>query len=257
MGEPFFATKRSVVVTSATLSAGTQTEFVTSRVGLKLAKPLLQLPSPYSLEKAATVYFPTTLSPPGTPGHLDALISFAESVAMELGGRTLLLMSSNRRLRVATERLRERLLKSRIEIFDSVSDRRAVDGFLASDRALLIGGERYGEGLDIPGPKLTCVILEKINEAMTRSPLAEARKARTKFALFDYDFPLRMIWLKQRVGRLIRSPTDTGAVVVFDPRYAGWSQGSRVQVERTLAPMPIRVLSPDDIALEIARKFGS
>ncbi len=257
LGEPFFATKRSVVVTSATLSAGTQSEFVTSRVGLKLGSPLLQLPSPYDLAKAATVYFPTAISPPGTPGHLDALASFAETITMELGGRTLLLMSSNRRLRIAAERLRQRLGRARIEVFDSVSDRRAVDGFLASERAILVGGERYGEGLDIPGPKLTCVILEKINEAMTRSPLAEARKSRTKFALFDYDFPLRMIWLKQRVGRLIRSPSDTGAVVVFDPRYSGWSQGSRTQVDRTLAPMPIRILAPDEIALQIARKFGS
>ncbi len=256
LGEPFFATKRSVVVTSATLTAGTSTQFVTDRVGLKLEEPLLQLPSPYPLEKQAIVYFPTDVSPPGSPGHLDALVALTETIAMELGGRTLLLMSSNRRLKIAAERLRERLLKPRIEVFDSVSDRKAVDGFLASDRAVLVGGERYGEGLDIPGPKLTCVILEKINEAMTRSPLAEARKAKTKFALFDYDFPLRMIWLKQRVGRLIRSPSDTGAVVVFDPRYQGWGATSKAQVDRTLAPMPIRLKPREEIALEIARRFG-
>ena len=93
-----------------------------------------------------------------------------------------------------------------------------------------------------------------IKPAITK--LAEARKSRTKFALFDYDFPLRMIWLKQRVGRLIRSPSDTGAVVVFDPRYQGWGASSKGQVQRALSPMPIRILGSEEIALEIARRFG-
>jgi Rad3-related DNA helicase len=91
------------------------------------------------------------------------------------------------------------------------------------------------------------VIVEKINEAMTRSPLAEARKARTKFGLYDYDFPIRMMWLKQRVGRLIRSPTDRGAVIVFDSRYYAWSQGSRGQVKRALDPLPLREGTREEI----------
>src|SRR5690606_31198506 len=114
--------------------------------------------------------------------------------------------------------------------------------------------ERYGEGLDIPGPQLSVVIIEKINEAMTRSPLAEARKAQTRFGLYDYDFPLRMMWLKQRVGRLIRSPTDTGAVIVFDSRYHGWSAASRAQVDRTLAPMPILKGSRERIVAALEKK---
>ncbi len=252
LGEPFFASKNSVVVTSATLSAGTQPHFVIDRVGLKPDQPLLQLPSPYRLAEQARVFLPTDVGPPGTPGHLDALIQFAEEVAVELGGRTLLLMSSNRRLRVAAEKLRERLRRAQIEVYDSVSDRRASEGFVGSERALLVGGERYGEGLDIPGPKLSCVIIEKINEAMTRSPLAEARKARTRFGLFDYDFPMRMMWLKQRVGRLIRSPSDSGAIVIFDPRYNGWSAGSRAQVDRTIAPMPVTLAPRADIVEQIA-----
>ncbi|MEN9722834.1 MAG: hypothetical protein RJB38_820 [Pseudomonadota bacterium] len=255
LGEPFFASKRSVIVTSATLSAGTQPHFAIDRVGLKPDHPLLQLPSPYRLAEQAQVYFPTDVNVPGTPGHLEALVQFAEEVAVELGGRTLLLMSSNRRLRFAADRLRERLKSSQIDVFDSLSDRRAAEGFVSSERALLVGGERYGEGLDIPGPKLSCVIIEKINEAMTRSPLAEARKAKTKFALFDYDFPMRMIWLKQRAGRLIRSPSDTGAIVVFDPRYNQWSANSRGQVDRTLAPMPIALAPRAAIVEAIARRF--
>jgi len=141
-------------------------------------------------------------------------------------------------------------------VFDSVSDRRAAEGFRGASRALLIGSERYGEGLDIPGKALSLVIIEKINETMTRGPLADARKARTKFGLYDYDFPLRMMWLKQRVGRLIRSPSDTGHVVVFDSRYHQWSVSSRGVVQRALAPMPVRGGKRDDVLREIERTEG-
>lgn len=133
-------------------------------------------------------FFPSDVSQPGTPQHLDAIIGFTEQTARILGGGTMLLMTANHRLKHAAEILRERLEKYGIQVFDSVSDRRAIDAFRASDRALLIGSERYGEGIDIPGRSLACVIVEKMNEAMTRGPLAEARKARTRFGLFDYDF---------------------------------------------------------------------
>jgi len=272
LSEPFFAGKRGIVLTSATLTSGQPVrrlppsgaanadpsagEFVTGRIGLKASKPLISLPSPYALERQAVVYFPTDVAPPGTPSHLEALIEFTEQIATALRGRTLLLMTSNRRLRHAADILHAKLSPRGISVFDSVSDRRAADHFRASEHALLIGSERYGEGLDIPGRQLSCVIIEKINEAMTRSPLAEARKARTKFGLYDYDFPLRMMWLKQRVGRLIRSPIDTGAVVVFDPRYPAWSPSSRAFVERALAPMPILREPREKIVLEIEKNLG-
>lgn len=240
IGAPFFVGMKGVVLTSATLSAGTNPSFITDRIGLELSEKLTQLPSPYPLERQAIAFIPQGLPPPGTGAHLDALVAFTEEVARKLEGRTLLLMTSNRRMKYAAEELRMRLEPEGITVFDSLSDRRAADVFKTTEHALLIGGERYGEGLDIPGRGLSCVIIEKINEAMTRGPLPEARGKRTKFSLFDFDFPLRMIWLKQRIGRLIRSPSDSGVIVVFDSRFHQWSPGSRGHVIRTLAPIPIR-----------------
>ncbi len=247
----FFAETRSIALTSATLSTGANPTFVTDRIGLELSRPFVALPSPYPLAKQAVAYFPSDVSQPGTPGHLDAIIGFTEQTARILGGRTMLLMTANSRLKYAAEVLRERLEKHGIQVFDSVSDRRAIDGFRASERALLIGSERYGEGIDLPGRQLACVIVEKMNEAMTRGPLAEARKARTRFGLFDYDFPLRMIWLKQRVGRLIRSENDRGAIVVFDPRFHGWSPPSQKWVVSALDPIPVRGGTRDEILMNI------
>ncbi len=256
LSQPFFTDKRGVVLTSATLTSASSPNFVIDRIGLKLTQPLSALPSPYRLEEQAVILIPQDIPVPGTSGHLETLISFTEQVAGVLGGKTLLLMTSNRRLRQAAEILRERLRKQGITVLDSLSERRAAEVFRTSERALLIGSERYGEGLDIPGDALSCVIIEKINEAMTRSPLAEARKARTRFGLYDFDFPLRMMWLKQRVGRLIRSPSDRGAVVVFDSRYHGWAVNSRAHVDRSLAPIPVEGGRRDQLLERIAAIVG-
>jgi Rad3-related DNA helicase len=86
---------------------------------------------------------------------------------------------------------------------------------------------------------------------MTRGPLAEVRKAKTRFGLYDYDFPLRMIWLKQRVGRLIRSREDRGAVVIFDPRYHAWGPGSQNWVKSALSPMTVKGGTRDAILGQI------
>jgi len=247
----FFAETRAIALTSATLSSGANPTFVTDRIGLALSKPFASLPSPYPLAKQAIAYLPSDVSQPGTPAHLDAIIAFTEQTARILGGRTMLLMTANHRLKYAAEQLRTRLEKYGIQVFDSVSDRRAIDAFRAADRALLIGSERYGEGIDLPGRQLACVIIEKMNEAMTRGPLAEARKSRTRFGLFDYDFPLRMIWLKQRVGRLIRATEDRGAIVVFDPRFHGWSAPSKNIVVAALDPIPVKGGTRDEILMQI------
>lgn len=253
LGREFFSTLRSAMLTSATLSSGAHPTFVTDRVGVELTRPFVSLPSPYPLETQAVAFLPSDISQPGTPAHFDALVQFTEGVARTLQGRTLLLMTANHRLKAAAELLRARLEKDGIAVFDSVSDRRAIDSFRATEKALLIGSERYGEGVDIPGRQLSCVIVEKINEAMTRGPLAEARKARTRFGLFEYDFPLRMMWLKQRVGRLIRSTTDRGAVVIFDPRFHAWSAPSQNHVIAALSPIPVRGGTRDQILEQIEK----
>ncbi len=252
-GAEYFDSLRSVVLTSATLSSGSLPHFLTDRIGIQLAKPLIALPSPYALEKQAVAFIPGDTPLPGTPAHLDSLIRFTEDAVRKMGGRTLLLVTSNRRLSHAAEILRERLKGDGIEVFDSVSDRRAADHFKQHERALLIGSERLGEGLDIPGKQLSLVIIEKIHEGMTRGALADERKARTRFPVFDYDYPLRMIWLKQRIGRLIRSTTDRGAVVVFDSRFHKWSPASRSHVIKAVAPIPIAGMDAGRIIEELDR----
>ncbi|MCC7441923.1 MAG: hypothetical protein IT285_09830, partial [Bdellovibrionales bacterium] len=266
---PFFEEKRAVVLTSATLTPGNSNPFILRRLGLDTsagdsgtgARPaggakLVQLPSPYQLERQAQVYLASDAPEPGTPQHLEALVRLTAEVARTLGGRTLLLMTSNVRLREASARLHQLLQADGIQVFDSATENRAAEAFLASERAVLLGGERYGEGLDIPGKRLTCVILEKIHEGMTRGHLAEARKAREKSPIYDYDFPLRMIWLKQRVGRLIRSPQDEGAIVIFDPRVSRWSPGSRRVVLSALAPMPTRLATTAEALAEIRGRYA-
>ena len=257
LGLEFFQKTRSVVFTSATLSTGTLDDFYTARIGADLSKPLIKLPSPFDLAKQGKVYVTSGVGNPGSHQHLDEIISFTEQAARILGGKTLVLFSANTRLKAAAEKLRERLEPHGITVYDSLTDRRAVEHFRETERAVLVGGERHGEGVDLPGAQLSLVIVEKINEMMTRGPLAEARKSRVRFGLFDYDFPLRMTWLKQRVGRLIRTPTDQGAVVIFDPRYYGWSPPSRAVVKAALAPMAVEEGTVDQILMKLEGEVGA
>jgi Rad3-related DNA helicase len=110
LGRDYFSALRSVILTSATLSSGAIPHFLTDRIGIALSKPLLALPSPYHLEKQAIVYIPNDTPPPGPAGyaHLDSLVRFTEEAARRIGGRTLLLVTSNQRLRYAAEKLRNR-----------------------------------------------------------------------------------------------------------------------------------------------------
>lgn len=255
-GAEFFSEIRSAIFTSATLSAGANDDFFLKRVGAETSKPLVKLPSPFDLANQARVYIARGVANPGSAQHLEQVISFTEQSARILGGRTLVLFSANSRLKAAAEKLRERLEPHGIEVFDSITDKRALDHFKQSARGVLVGGERYGEGVDIPGDQLSMVVIEKMNEMMTRGALADARKQRVRFGLFDYDFPLRMIWLKQRVGRLIRSATDRGSVVIFDPRYYAWSAPSQNIVRQTLAPMQIRELAVDPILDELQSEMN-
>lgn len=250
-GKEFFEKTHSVVLTSATLSTPSQEDFYIKRIGLNLTKPLLKLPSPFKLEEQAKVYITPQVGNPGSAQHLAQIISFTTEAARILGGRTLVLFSANTRLKAAAEKLRENLEPHGITVFDSLTDKRAVEHFRTTPRSVLVGGERYGEGVDLPGEILSLVIIEKINEMMTRGPLAEARKSRVKFGLFEYDFPLRMTWLKQRVGRLIRTATDKGSIVIFEPRYFGWQAPSQNVVKNTIFPMQLRERTVDQILMEM------
>jgi len=252
-GQDLFKDVRSFVLTSATFEKSRNEVPLFKRLGLKNSVLLKTLPSPFQLEKQAQVWIPRDFPPPNSQLHLDRLIEVSSEIAATLGGRTLLLMAARSRIDYAVPRLSERLSSRGIKVLNGTRDRLAQERFRENPKALLVGSEAYGEGLDLPGSQLVCLILEKINEAMVRGPLHDARRALYKNPLFEYDFPKRMNWLKQRMGRLIRTPSDRGVIVLLDSRYYQWSQGSQEFVHQTVFPMALKDIPSQEIPLEIER----
>src|SRR5690606_25914624 len=114
-----------------------------------------------------------------------------------------------------------------------------IQRFAAQPRSVLVGSQSFWEGIDVPGDALQCVLIDKLPFPPPRDPLVEARvrrlenEGRNPFA--DYFVAEAAVSLKQGAGRLIRSETDRGLLVVCDPRMAGMNYGRRLR--EALPPM--------------------
>jgi ATP-dependent DNA helicase DinG len=117
--------------------------------------------------------------------------------------------------------------------------RQLMQQFLGSGRSVLVGSQTFWEGIDVPGEALQCVLIDKLPFPPPNDPLVEARVKRLESegrnAFADYFIAEAAVSLKQGAGRLIRSETDRGLLVVCDSRMAGMNYGKRLR--EALPPM--------------------
>jgi ATP-dependent DNA helicase DinG len=122
--------------------------------------------------------------------------------------------------------------------------------FLAQPRSVLVGSQSFWEGIDVPGEALQCVLIDKLPFPPPNDPLVQARVKRLEGAgrnpFADYFVAEAAVSLKQGAGRLIRSETDRGLLVVCDPRMATMSYGRRLR----LALPPMSPLKSETEAIE-------
>ncbi|HEY1392110.1 MAG TPA: helicase C-terminal domain-containing protein, partial [Methylibium sp.] len=111
--------------------------------------------------------------------------------------------------------------------------RQLLQQFLASPRSVLVGSQSFWEGIDVPGDALQCVLIDKLPFPPPNDPLVEARvrrlEAQGRNAFGDYFVAEAAVALKQGAGRLIRTETDRGLLVVCDPRMARMNYGKRLR----------------------------
>jgi ATP-dependent DNA helicase DinG len=215
----------SVIFTSATLAAGTSFNFFARSVGLDRLPAerwkAVQLESSYDFEKNMAVYLPTDIPEPNAPGYKDALQKLIFEVHVALGGSTLTLFTNRRDMEELYNRIKEDLAAENITLrcqSSGYSAKRLRDEFLKNKSVSLFALRSFWEGFDAPGDTLQCVIIPKLPFGKPNDPLMQERDLREKNAWKNYALPEAIIDLKQAAGRLIRSSTDTGSLILADSR---------------------------------------
>ena len=235
MQEEMQGAPKAWIFTSATLGDDERLSWFTESAGLENASTL-RVGSPFDYAHHARVFVPRTFAKPGEPAHPIAVADLAARCARALGGRTFVLTTTLRSLQAVGARLRDTFAAdaSTIEVLvqGQGSKRQLMQRFLDAPQAVLVGSQSFWEGIDVPGEALQCVIIDKLPFPPPNDPLVEARvrrlEAEGRNAFTDYFVAEAAISLKQGAGRLIRSETDRGLLVVCDPRMATMSYGRRL-----------------------------
>lgn len=248
---------RAWVFVSATLGDDARLSWFTEPCGLADAE-VLRVGSPFDFARQAALYVPPGFPRPADPGHSPAVARLAAQTAERLGGRTLVLTTTLRALRVIGDALAERLAGHGITVLVQGSAPKRVlierfrEGATAGGRgAVLVASSSFWEGVDVPGDALQAVVIDKLPFPPPGDPLVEARcqrlEAEGRSGFADYSVPEAAVALKQGAGRLIRRETDTGLLVVCDTRLTGMSYGRRL-----LAALPPMRRLADAAAFEAA-----
>ncbi|MBP6776564.1 MAG: ATP-dependent DNA helicase [Piscinibacter sp.] len=231
------------IFTSATLGDDERLSWFTESAGLEEEARTLRVGSPFDYAGNARLYIPPRFPKPGEPGHADAVAGLAARCARALGGRLFVLTTTLRVLPVIAEHLRQAFDTAgdaiAVLVQGSAPKRQLLQQFLDHPGAVLVGSQSFWEGIDVPGDALQCVMIDKLPFPPPNDPLVEARakrlqeQGRNPFA--DYFVAEAAVSLKQGGGRLIRSETDRGLLVVCDPRMATMGYGRRLR--EALPPM--------------------
>src|SRR5437660_3183879 len=223
-----YAERRSTVFTSATLPVGGTFDYFRSRVGLGPEIEELILPSPFDFYHQALVCLPTDLPLPEDEGFDLAVEELIAAVAGRVGGRTLALFTSHRQLRDVHTALKQRVDLDEVLILGQGIDgqrRSLLKTFEEAERPLLLGTSSFWEGIDIPGERLSCVIVVRLPFPVPTDPVYAARAEQVRDPFSQLALPQAALRLKQGFGRLIRRSTDRGAVVILDNRILGRDYG--------------------------------
>ena len=214
------------VFTSATLAVAGGFNHLSVRLGLDKPRTLLA-PSPFDWPHQALCYLPQRMPEPNSRDYTAAVIDIVRPVLEASGGRAFVLFASHRALREAAELLRG----GPWPLFVQGEAPRSVllQRFRDSGNGVLLGAASFREGVDVAGDALSVVVIDKLPFAAPDDPVFEARldaiRREGGNPFRDEQLPQAVIALKQGVGRLIRTETDRGVLVLCDPRLIGKSYG--------------------------------
>jgi ATP-dependent DNA helicase DinG len=249
------------IFTSATLGDDEALSWFTRSAALEDARTL-RVGSPFDYANHARLYVPPRFPKPNETGHATAVAELAARCAAALNGRTFVLTTTLRALPLVAETLRAGLDAagaSQVEVLvqGSGPKRALLQRFLDAPAAVLVGSQTFWEGIDVPGDALQCVLIDKLPFPPPNDPLIEARvkalEAEGRNPFNDCFVADAAVSLKQGAGRLVRSETDRGLLVICDPRVASMPYGRRL----IAALPPMTRLSDESDAIAWLRELAA
>ena len=223
---------QSVVFTSATIAVGDDFSHFDHAVGLDLlgegSHRDVRLDSSFDFDGHMSVVLARDLPAPNDRAYLPALEDLLFDVHVAMGGSVLTLFTNRRDMERVYESLRPRLAAAGLEVVcqsRGASPRRLRQRFMEETTLSLMALRSFWEGFDATGDTLRCVVIPKLPFASPNDPLVRERDLREDRAWWKYSLPDAVISVKQAAGRLIRSSTDTGVLVLADSRLVSKGYG--------------------------------
>ena len=241
----------TVILTSATLSAAGQFDFLRRRLGVERAREF-QAASPFDYGEQAILYIPRHLPDPRERDFLERAAAEIGSILELTAGRALVLFTSVEAMGT-THRLLQGTVPFPLMVQGEAPRTQLLDRFRQDVASVLLATRSFWQGVDVVGEALSCLVIHKLPFGFPGDPILEARleylQQQGCDPFWEYQVPSAIITLRQGLGRLIRSGQDRGALCILDSRLLTRSYG-RAFLESL---PPCRVTSNRD---DLRRFFG-
>ena len=220
-----FSKIKPIILTSATLSTKNNFKFIKSRLGIKDCDEQL-LDSPFNYEQNVLLYLPRKIEDPSDKFDMfqKQVLEYIKKIIDTMKGRIFILFTNYKMLNAIFKDLSVSYRGINMLKQGDKPRYELLTNFKKNENSVLLGTTTFWQGVDVPGKSLECVIITKLPFSVPDDPITEARmeliESRGGKPFPEYQVPQAIMMFKQGFGRLIRTKSDRGVVVVLDPRIS-------------------------------------